>query len=91
MTLCRGGLQAESLTVPSPAWQFGPVLPIIKYSTDEEALARANMSDLGLGGSVWSKDIAKANEMANRIESGTVLVRTRNADLRHQTLRVQHT
>lgn len=49
------------------------------------------MSDLGLGGSVWSKDIAKANEMANRIESGTVWVRTRNADLRHQTLRVQHT
>ena len=67
------------------------MLPIIKYSTDEEALARANMSDLGLGGSVWSKDIAKANEMANRIESGTVWVRTRNADPRHQTLRIQHT
>ena len=54
--------------------QFGPVLPIIKYSDDEEALARANDSDLGLGGSVWSKDIAAANALANRIESGTVWV-----------------
>ena len=82
--ICVDDFQVESLTVPLPTLQFGPVLPIIKYSTDEEALARANKSDLGLGGSVWSKDIAKANEMANRIESGTVWVRTRNADLRHQ-------
>ena len=51
------------------------MLPIIKYTDDDEALARANNSDLGLGGSVWSKDIAKANEMANKIESGTVWVR----------------
>jgi acyl-CoA reductase-like NAD-dependent aldehyde dehydrogenase len=59
--------------------QFGPVLPIIKYSTDEEALARANDSDLGLGGSVWSKDIATANAMANQIDSGTVWVRAASA------------
>ena len=52
--------------------QFGPVLPIIKYSDDEEALARANDSDLGLGGSVWTKDIAVGNNLANRIESGCV-------------------
>ena len=41
--------------------QFGPVLPIIKYSDDEEALARANSTELGLGGSVWSQDVAAAN------------------------------
>ena len=54
--------------------QFGPVLPIIKYSDDDDAIARANATQLGLGGSVWSQDIAKANEMANQIESGTVWV-----------------
>ena len=39
--------------------QFGPVLPIIKYSDDEEALARANATELGLGGSIWSKGEGK--------------------------------
>jgi acyl-CoA reductase-like NAD-dependent aldehyde dehydrogenase len=71
--------------------QFGPVLPIIKYSDDDEALARANKSDLGLGGSVWSKDIATANAMANQIESGTVWVRfLQTRHLRRQLLSIGH-
>lgn len=56
------------------------MLPIIKYSDDDEAISRANNSDLGLGGSVWSKDIATANALANQIESGTVWVRTCRPD-----------
>merc|ERR1711998_568197 len=56
--------------------QFGPVLPLMKYSTDEEAIMRANDSQFGLGGSVWSADIDEANKMADQILSGTVWVNT---------------
>ena len=45
--------------------QFGPALPIMPYKTDEEALQRANDSEYGLSGSVWSGDDDKAVEMAN--------------------------
>lgn len=53
---------------------FGPVLPILKYSSIDEAVARANASEFGLGGSVWSSDIAKAAEVAARLETGTVWI-----------------
>ena len=54
--------------------QFGPALPVMSYKTDEEALARANGTKFGLGGSVWSTDVAAANALAQRIQSGTVWV-----------------
>lgn len=54
--------------------QFGPVLPIIKYSNVEDALAQANRSDMGLGGSVWSNDVELAQSIAARIESGSVWI-----------------
>lgn len=54
--------------------QFGPALPIIKYSDIEDAIAQANRSDMGLGGSVWSKDVELAQSIAARIESGSVWI-----------------
>jgi len=54
--------------------QFGPVLPIIKFSTTEEAISLANDSENGLGGSVWSNDIAKAKSIASRMECGSVWI-----------------
>lgn len=54
--------------------QFGPILPIIKFTDAEDALKRANNSDYGLGGSVWSKDTARAAQLATRMESGTTWV-----------------
>ena len=54
--------------------QFGPVLPIMRYSTVEEAIARANDSDVGLGGSVWSNDKAQAAAIASRLECGSVWI-----------------
>lgn len=54
--------------------QFGPVLPIIKYKTIEEAIQKANDSRAGLGGSVWGDDIAQAGRVAAQIESGTVWI-----------------
>ena len=54
--------------------QFGPVLPIIRYSDLDEVIKRANASDVGLGGSVWSSDIAKATQIASRLECGTAWI-----------------
>lgn len=54
--------------------QFGPVLPVIRYGALEDAIARANASPYGLGGSVWSSDVGRARAVAERMESGTVWV-----------------
>jgi len=60
--------------------QFGPVVPLIKFSDPEEALARINRSAEGLGGSVWSSDTDAARDLAVRIDAGTVWV-NKHADL----------
>ncbi|WP_395858458.1 aldehyde dehydrogenase family protein [Arthrobacter echini] len=59
--------------------QFGPALPIIKYSNVDEAIAMANALDVGLGASVWSADPAQAREVAARIEAGTVWINKHGA------------
>ena len=59
--------------------QFGPALPIIRFKTVEEAIAKANDSTSGLGGSVWSSDEAKARAIASRLECGTVWINKHGA------------
>ncbi len=54
--------------------QFGPVLPVLKYSDIDDVIARANDSDMGLGGTVWGKDLVRATAVAKRIDTGTVWV-----------------
>jgi acyl-CoA reductase-like NAD-dependent aldehyde dehydrogenase len=54
--------------------QFGPALPIIRYSDVEDAIASANGLETGLGASVWSSDPDKAREIAARLEAGTVWI-----------------
>lgn len=54
--------------------QFAPVLPILRYTDVEDAIARINNSEYGLAGSVWGSDVARAQEVASRINSGTVWV-----------------
>jgi acyl-CoA reductase-like NAD-dependent aldehyde dehydrogenase len=53
---------------------FGPVLPIIPFSNDDEAIAFANDSEFGLAASVWTRDSARGESVAKRIEAGTVMV-----------------
>jgi succinate-semialdehyde dehydrogenase/glutarate-semialdehyde dehydrogenase len=53
---------------------FGPVLPIMRVADEEEALERANDTDYGLGGQVWTRDTGKGVEMAHRMESGSVCI-----------------
>ncbi|WP_108259292.1 aldehyde dehydrogenase family protein [Mangrovicoccus ximenensis] len=59
--------------------QFGPALPILSYSDVEDAIARANDSENGLGGSVWSKDIEAAKAVAMRLECGSVWINKHGA------------
>ena len=54
--------------------QFGPVMPIITFADDDDAVERANATMFGLGGSVWGADLEAANKLAMRIQSGTVWV-----------------
>ncbi len=59
--------------------QFGPVLPVIKYTSLDEVIARANASEFGLGGSVWSSDIEAAKAVARRLECGSVWINKHGA------------
>lgn len=54
--------------------QFGPVIPIIKYRTIDEAIERANSVDVGLGGSVWGNDPLEAAALASQLQCGTVWI-----------------
>jgi len=53
---------------------FGPVLPVMTFTTEDEAIKLANDSVYGLTASVWTKNIAKGRRIAERIEAGTVMV-----------------
>ncbi|KLV10562.1 aldehyde dehydrogenase [Photobacterium ganghwense] len=59
--------------------QFGPVLPIIKYSDIEQAIQFANASPYGLGASLWTSDVEQAQRVAQDIESGSVWINDHGA------------
>jgi acyl-CoA reductase-like NAD-dependent aldehyde dehydrogenase len=59
--------------------QFGPIIPIVKYKTVDEAIARANSLEVGLGGSVWGNDPREAARLATRLECGTAWVNQHGA------------
>ncbi|MFJ8945154.1 aldehyde dehydrogenase family protein [Streptomyces sp. NPDC102395] len=61
--------------------QFGPVIPVIGYDNVEEAVARANATEFGLGASLWG-DERRGRELAGRLDCGTVWINT-HGDLRH--------
>lgn len=54
--------------------QFGPVLPVISFQQDEDIAQRVNASRYGLGASVWSGDVNRAREIAERLECGTIWI-----------------
>ena len=53
---------------------FGPVAAVIRARDTDEAVALANDSDFGLGGALWSRDLAVAQQLAARLESGAVFI-----------------
>lgn len=54
--------------------QFGPILPLIRYEDVDDAISRANATEFGLSGSIWTSDIVKGSELASRLEVGTAWV-----------------
>lgn len=59
--------------------QFGPIVPILKYSDLEDAIARANDTRYGLSGSVWTSDPERGKQIAARLEVGTAWVNQHRA------------
>ena len=59
--------------------QFGPAIPVIKYTDIDDAVRQANASEQGLGASVWSSDTDVAVEVAKRIQAGTVWINQHGA------------
>lgn len=55
---------------------FGPIVPVQRWTDDAEVVRRLNASEMGLGASVWSRDIAAATKIADQLEAGSVWVNT---------------
>ena len=51
---------------------FGPITPIMKFQNIDQAVKLANDSDYGLTASVWTQDLSKGEEIAKKIQAGTV-------------------
>jgi aldehyde dehydrogenase (NAD+) len=60
---------------------FGPVLTVIAYDTDRDAVDIANDTEFGLGGSVWSSDTERATEIARAVRTGTIGVNDYQMDI----------
>jgi len=53
---------------------FGPVAPVLVVEDEDEAVRLANDSEFGLGGSVWTRDLARGERVARRLEAGATFV-----------------
>ncbi|KJZ71679.1 hypothetical protein HIM_08940 [Hirsutella minnesotensis 3608] len=53
---------------------FGPIVPVMKWSDEDDVIGRANNTKTGLGASVWSKDLDRAERMARKISAGSVWI-----------------
>ncbi|WP_091053055.1 aldehyde dehydrogenase family protein [Nocardioides sp. YR527] len=56
--------------------QFGPIIPVVAYDSEEQALAWANDSEYGLGSSVWTSDPERGLALARKIEAGSTFINT---------------
>jgi len=60
--------------------QFCPAVPVATYRDVDDAIARANATIYGFGGSVWSRDIERATDLARQLHAGTVFVNTHGTE-----------
>ncbi|NDU92150.1 MAG: aldehyde dehydrogenase family protein, partial [Ferrovum sp.] len=67
----------DGITPQSPIWQqevFGPVALIVRARDERDALALANDTPYGLGSSLWSRDIRRAEQLAGQIDAGCTFI-----------------
>jgi betaine-aldehyde dehydrogenase len=57
---------------------FGPVMSVLDFDTEDEVIARANATDLGLSGAVFTRDLVRAHRVIHAIEAGTVWINQYN-------------
>jgi betaine-aldehyde dehydrogenase len=57
---------------------FGPLMSVLSFKTEEEALQRANATQFGLAGAVFTKDFSRAHRVANKIQAGIVWINDYN-------------
>jgi acyl-CoA reductase-like NAD-dependent aldehyde dehydrogenase len=55
---------------------FGPIVPLLKWSDEDNVIARANDTKMGLGASVWSQDIERGERIRDQLEAGSVWLNT---------------
>jgi len=60
--------------------QFCPVVPVATYRDVDDAIVRANATIYGFGGSIWSRDIRRASDLARQLHAGTVFVNTHGTE-----------
>ena len=68
-----------NITTKMRVWQeevFGPVLPVVSFTTDKEAIELANDTTYGLGSYIYTKNNKKALEIASQIDAGMVSINT---------------
>lgn len=53
---------------------FGPIVPVLPFSTDEEAIILANDTNFGLYGSIWTEDLKKGKKLAKQLTMGTIAI-----------------
>ncbi|GAB3494015.1 aldehyde dehydrogenase family protein [Flexivirga lutea] len=73
---------AEAHSVDEPAWQeevFGPLVSVMTFDDEEEAIALANRTDYGLSGSIYTRDLGRALRVAQGVESGNLSVNSHSA------------
>lgn len=60
--------------------QFGPIIPLVKYSTMEQAIKMANSTPHGLSSSVWSTDVKRALGVARQVEAGATFINSHSRE-----------
>jgi aldehyde dehydrogenase (NAD+) len=79
---CEGGFFVQATVLADMSNQmkaareeiFGPVLAVIKFSTEAEAIALANDNDYGLSAGVWTRDLVRAQQIATELNAGSIWI-----------------
>ena len=72
LTQCRDDMRVVREEI------FGPVMSVLTFADEAEAIARANATDFGLGAGLMTRDLARGHRVAAKLESGNVWINTYN-------------